>query len=69
MLTGQLAPTMGEINLPLNYDLISGNKNNQEKIGLCAQNNVLIPNLTAKEHLELYAKIKMRSGFEAEIKR
>lgn len=69
MLTGQLKPTMGEINLPPNYHLISGNKNNQEKIGLCAQNNILIPNLTAKEHLQLYAKIKMRGGFDAEIKR
>lgn len=68
-MTGQLNATDGEILLPLNYDLITGNKNNQEKIGLCAQNNILIPNLTAKEHLELYAKIKMRSGFNGEIKR
>uniref|UniRef100_A0A336KWA0 CSON000491 protein n=1 Tax=Culicoides sonorensis TaxID=179676 RepID=A0A336KWA0_CULSO len=69
MLTGQLQASEGDIFLPLNYDLITGNKNNQEKIGLCAQNNILIPNLTAKEHLELYAKIKMRSGFNSEIKR
>lgn len=68
MLTGQLKPTMGEITLPPNYDLISGNRNNQEKIGLCSQNNILIPNLTAKEHLELYAKFKMRNGYNAEIK-
>lgn len=69
MLTGQLNATNGDVVLPPNYDLITGNKNNQEKIGLCAQNNILIPNLTAKEHLELYAKIKMRSGFNTEIKR
>lgn len=68
MLTGQLKPTKGEITLPPNYDLISGNRNNQEKIGLCSQNNILIPNLDVEEHLEMYAKFKMRSNYKAEIK-
>lgn len=61
--------TSGEVFLPVNYDLISGLTNDQEKVGLCPQNNILIPNLTAKEHLELYCRIKMKRGFNSEIRR
>lgn len=69
LLTGQLLPSFGEIHLPLDYDLITGFKNHQEQIGLCSQNNVLIPNLTAQEHLELYAQLKLRKGFAKEVRR
>lgn len=69
MLTGQLKPSSGEVSLPLDYDLITGFTIHQEQIGLCSQNNVLIPNLTAREHLELYAKFKLRSGFKSEVRR
>lgn len=69
MLCGQTEPTFGRINLPLDYDLISGFTIQQEQIGLCSQNNVLIPNLTAKEHLQLYARLKLKSGFNAEVRR
>lgn len=69
LLTGQLLPNFGEIHLPLDYDLISGFKNHQEHIGLCSQNNTLIPDLTAQEHLELYARLKLRKGFGKEIRR
>jgi ABC-type multidrug transport system ATPase subunit len=69
MLTSQIAPSFGEIFLPLNYDIISGITNDQEQIGLCPQNNVLIPNLTAREHLELYAQIKLRKDHRKEIRR
>jgi ABC-type multidrug transport system ATPase subunit len=69
LLTGQLAATSGEISLPPNYDLISGFKNFQEKVGLCSQQNILIPNLTAKEHLDLYAKIKMQGHYREEVRR
>lgn len=69
LLTGQLLPNFGEIHLPLDYDLITGFKNHQEHIGLCSQSNVLIPNLTAQEHLELYARIKLRKGIGKEIRR
>lgn len=69
LLTGQLLPSFGEIHLPLDYDLITGFKNPQEQIGLCSQSNVLIPNLTAQEHLELYAKLKLRKGFAKEVRR
>lgn len=69
MLTGQLLPNFGDIHLPLDYDLITGFRNHQEHIGLCSQNNVLIPNLTAQEHLELYARIKLRKSFSKEVRR
>ncbi|XP_058829413.1 glucosylceramide transporter ABCA12-like [Topomyia yanbarensis] len=69
LLTGQILPAVGDVHLPLDYDLISGLRNNAEKIGLCSQNNILIPNLTTKEHLQLYARIKLTKGFETEVQR
>lgn len=64
LLTGQIAPSSGQVFLPQNLDRISGYEF-KERVGLCPQNNVLIPNLTAKEHLELYASIKMNDGSRA----
>lgn len=69
LLTGQILPVVGDVHLPLDYDLISGLRNNAERIGLCSQNDILIPNLTAKEHLQLYARIKLTKGFETEVQR
>ncbi|XP_058118442.1 glucosylceramide transporter ABCA12 [Anopheles ziemanni] len=69
LLTGQVVPDVGDVHLPLDYDFISGLRNNAEKIGLCPQNDVLIPNLTAKEHLQLYARIKLTRGFDTEVSR
>ncbi|CRL04038.1 CLUMA_CG017154, isoform A [Clunio marinus] len=69
LLTGQLLPSFGEIHLPLDYDLITGFRNPHEHIGLCSQNNILIPSLTAEEHLELYAKMKLKKGFRKEVRR
>lgn len=61
LLTGQIAPTSGQVYLPQNLDRISGYEF-KERVGLCPQNNVLIPNLTALDHLELYASIKINEG-------
>lgn len=61
LLTGQIAPSSGQVYLPQNLDRISGYEF-KERVGLCPQNNVLIPNLTAMDHLELYASIKMNDG-------
>uniref|UniRef100_A0A2M4A096 Putative abc transporter n=1 Tax=Anopheles triannulatus TaxID=58253 RepID=A0A2M4A096_9DIPT len=69
LLTGQVLPDAGDVHLPLDYDFISGIRNNAEKIGLCPQNDVLIPSLTAKEHLQLYARIKLTRGFDTEVSR
>lgn len=69
VLSGQIEPTQGEVFLPLDYDIITGITNPNEQIGICTQNNVLIPNLTVIEHLELYACMKMRSKMSKEIRR
>lgn len=69
LLTGQIEPTSGQVYLPQNLDRISGYEV-EERVGLCPQNNVLIPNLTALEHLQLYVNIKMVDGSGArEIER
>lgn len=57
LLTGQIAPSGGHVFWPQNWDRITGN-DFDDRIGLCPQNNILIPNLTAKEHLQLYVRIK-----------
>lgn len=57
LLTGQIAPTNGHVYWPQNWDRITAHEYD-ERVGLCPQNNILIPNLTAKEHLELYVCIK-----------
>lgn len=67
LLTGQIKKTSGEVYLPQNLDRISGNES-KERVGLCPQNNVLIPNLTAKEHLELYASIKIHDRYSVGLK-
>lgn len=68
LLTGQIEATSGQIYLPQNVDPITGDEH-KERVGLCPQSNVLIPNLTAKEHLQMYAQIKMASGQNAEVER
>ena len=51
MLTGMLAPTSGEIHL-------NGENGTKPDIGVCPQDNVLIPTLTPREHMTFYAKLK-----------
>lgn len=63
LLTGQLAPTSGHVYWPQNWDRITAHEYD-ERVGLCPQNNILIPNLTAREHLELYVKIKLNGRYD-----
>lgn len=63
MLTGQLLPSSGELFISKQSGQLEG------KVGLCSQNNVLIPNLTAKEHLNLYAAIKLNGRYRDEVQR
>lgn len=58
LLTGQIAPSNGNVYWPQNWDRITAHKID-DRVGLCPQNNILIPSLTAKEHLKLYVCIKM----------
>lgn len=68
LLTGQIQATGGKVFLPQNVDQITGDEH-KERVGLCPQGTVLIPNLTAKEHLEMYAQIKMERGQAKEVER
>lgn len=63
LLTGQIAATTGHVYWPQNWDRITAHEYD-ERVGLCPQNNVLIPNLTAREHLELYVSIKLNGKNE-----
>ncbi|KAL7744190.1 hypothetical protein ACLKA6_009163 [Drosophila palustris] len=51
LLTGQTVQTTGQV-------LIAGEHN----VGVCWQDNILIPKLTAREHLELYAQLKLEAA-------
>lgn len=68
LLTGQIRASSGGVYLPQNVNRITGDES-EEKVGLCPQSDVLIPNLTANEHLQLYASIKMKEGRKAEVLR
>lgn len=69
LLTGQIEPTSGKVYWPQNWDRITGNEFD-ERVGVCPQNNILIPNLTAREHLEMYVRIKTKQiGGDKEVER
>lgn len=68
LLTGEIQPTEGVVNLSQNLNHITGNTT-KERVGLCPQNTVLIPNLTPKEHLQLYAAIKLNDTNSMEVGR
>lgn len=66
MLTGQVVQSSGRVVLA-QATMSTGKE--FDKVGVCAQDNILIPNLTAREHLELYAKIKLKRIYEAEVQK
>lgn len=69
LLTGQITPTKGHVYWPQNWDRITAHEF-EERVGLCPQNNILWPNLTAREHLEMYVRIKTNgSGNRQEVDR
>ncbi|XP_061396675.1 glucosylceramide transporter ABCA12 [Musca vetustissima] len=65
MLTGQVVQTTGRVILAQ----AMSRGNDYDKVGVCAQDNILIPNLTAREHLELYAKIKLKRNYQSEVEK
>jgi len=65
MLTGQIVQSSGRVIL----SQAMSNCISHDNIGVCSQDNILIPNLTAREHLELYAKIKLKHGYQAEVEK
>ncbi|XP_068154568.1 LOW QUALITY PROTEIN: ATP-binding cassette sub-family A member 13 [Drosophila tropicalis] len=55
LLTGQISQTSGQV-------LLAG----EDNVGVCWQDNILIPNLNAREHLEMYAQVKLTPGHSGE---
>lgn len=62
LLTGQVAPTSGKV-----YWSQTNIAQQCDKIGLCPQHSVVIPNLTTLEHLQLYASIKLSANRQTEV--
>lgn len=63
LLTGQQVQSAGRVILakrPNDYSVA--------RIGVCTQDNILIPNLTVHEHLQLYARIKLNRDFNEAVK-
>ncbi|KAL7719750.1 ABC transporter [Entamoeba marina] len=62
LITGQHVPTHGRIimgGIDLAHDLAYVRQN----VGLCPQHDVVFPNLTAREHLRFYGKLKGLNGY------
>lgn len=57
MLCGEIIPTKGTISIN-GYDVPEQIEQARKYIGYCPQFDALLENLTAREHLELYASIK-----------
>jgi ABC-type multidrug transport system ATPase subunit len=60
ILTGNISPTRGTAKID-GSDIIYDPNAIEELIGLCPQHDILWQELTAKEHIELYANL--RSNF------
>ncbi|XP_017472592.1 PREDICTED: ATP-binding cassette sub-family A member 13 [Rhagoletis zephyria] len=63
MLTGQVVQSTGRVIL----SQAMSSRDEFDKVGVCSQDNILIPNLTAREHLELYASIKLKHNYKTEV--
>lgn len=57
MLTGMLEMTDGKVDV-LNYDLKNDLNEIRQFTGVCPQHDILFPNLTVLEHLQLFAVFK-----------
>ncbi len=57
ILTGNISPTDGTAKIN-NADIIFDPSSIEELIGLCPQHDILWEELTAKEHIELYAYLR-----------
>ncbi|KAF9424045.1 hypothetical protein HW555_000754 [Spodoptera exigua] len=63
MLTGNLEVTRGSVTVA-GYDMTHESSSARAHIGLCPQHNVLFNELTVKEHLEFFARLKGFHGAE-----
>lgn len=57
MLTGLFPPTSGDAQIA-GLDIIDNMDEIREQLGVCPQHDILWPELTAREHLQLFAQLK-----------
>lgn len=57
ILTGMLAPSSGDA-LIYGRSILGGMKAIRQNLGVCPQFDILWPDITVREHLELYCAIK-----------
>jgi ATP-binding cassette subfamily A (ABC1) protein 3 len=57
ILTGNISPSSGTGKIK-NLDMIRDPDSIEELIGLCPQHDILWEELTAREHIELYANLR-----------
>jgi ABC-type multidrug transport system ATPase subunit len=69
MMTGLLGPTAGDARV-LGYSITTGMHQIKKRMGVCPQHDVLFKDLTAAEHLELFASFKNvpSDRIEAEVR-
>lgn len=60
ILSGEILPTEGTAKI-FNRDIMTEEKAVRKLIGYCPQTDALFDNLTVSEHLDFYAKIKVKS--------
>jgi ABC-type multidrug transport system ATPase subunit len=60
ILTGNLSPTQGTAKIN-GYDVMDEPEAIQTMIGLCPQHDILWEELTAKEHIILYANLRSKN--------
>ncbi|GJQ67966.1 hypothetical protein Trydic_g16721 [Trypoxylus dichotomus] len=66
MLTGMLPPTSGTAIIN-GYDIRTNMKMVRDSLGLCPQHNILFDDLTVREHLYFFCKLKGMRGAEIKV--
>jgi ABC-type multidrug transport system ATPase subunit len=62
ILTGNISTTAGTAKIN-GYDILKETRKIEEYIGLCPQHDILWEELTAKEHIWLYAQLRSKTQF------
>ncbi len=63
ILTGNISSTSGSAKIN-GYDILNETGKIEEYIGLCPQHDILWEELTAREHILLYSKIRSKISYD-----
>ena len=67
MLVGLFPPTSGDAIIN-GYSILTDMESIRQSLGLCPQHNVLYDRLTVREHLNFFARLKVRIGKQCIMK-